>query len=98
MRSLVEELDGVLQEPLGILELRAVPGIWINDQLGVREVLNHVLGIDCGDHDIVDTVDDQGRLGDFTQMSEWLFQVERRDKGHVRRDLRLHQLRRDRRT
>ena len=25
--SLLQELDGVLQEPIGILELRAVPGI-----------------------------------------------------------------------
>jgi hypothetical protein len=37
--SLLQELTGVLQEPIGILELRAVPGIGIDQQLGVRDVL-----------------------------------------------------------
>ncbi len=32
----------MLQEPIGILELRAVPGIGIDQQLGVRDVLCQV--------------------------------------------------------
>ena len=43
--SLLQELDGVLQEPIGILELRAVPGIGIDQQLGVRNVLGQVQGL-----------------------------------------------------
>jgi len=46
--SLLQELDGVLQEPIGILELRAVPGIGIDQQLGVRDVLCQVPGVDRG--------------------------------------------------
>lgn len=78
----------MLQKLVGILELRPVTGIGVDDQLSIRNVLNHVPGVDRGDHDIVDTVDDQSRLGDFAQMGEWLFRVERYDKGPVRRDLR----------
>ena len=64
-RSLVQKLDGVFQEAVGILELRAVACVGVDDQLGVGDVLHHVPGVDRRDHHIVHAVDDQGRLGDF---------------------------------
>ena len=65
--SLLQKLDGVLQEPIGILELRAVPGIGIDQQLGVRDVLCQVPGVDRGDHDVVHAVQHQRRLSDRAQ-------------------------------
>ena len=46
MRLLVEELDCVIQEALRVLVLRSVPGIGIDDQLGVRYVLRQMPGVD----------------------------------------------------
>jgi hypothetical protein len=65
----LEELDGVLQESLWILELRAVPRIWIDQELGVGDVLCQVPGIDRRDHDVVDAVQYQRRLLDRIQVS-----------------------------
>src|SRR3954454_24520498 len=39
---LVEELKGVLEEPLGILELRSMPGVGVDQQLSVGDVLGEV--------------------------------------------------------
>lgn len=45
-RSLVQELDRVLEELLRILKLSTVARVGIEDQLGVRNVLGEVEGID----------------------------------------------------
>jgi hypothetical protein len=66
--SRLKELDGVLQEPLRILERRAVPGIGIDEELGVGDGLGQVPGIDRRDHDVVDAVQYQRRLLDRIQV------------------------------
>jgi hypothetical protein len=44
----VEKQLGVLNEQLGILEVGAVVGIWIEDELGVGSVLLENVGVDGG--------------------------------------------------
>ena len=41
-QSLIEELNGMLQEAFGVLELSPMPRIGVDEQLSVRNVLNHV--------------------------------------------------------
>ena len=68
----VEEQAGVCYEQLGILELRSVPGIGIDDQLRIRDVLLQVEGIDRRHHDVVMAVNHQRRLTDLFKIGEAL--------------------------
>lgn len=69
------------QEALWILELRGVPGVRVNKQLGVGNVARHIERIDRRDHYVVHTIQDEGRVLDITQVGEgvvfrepWLIQ------------------------
>ena len=48
-------------EQFVILEMRAVVGVSVQDQLGVRKKLLQDVGVDRGDHDVGAAVDDQDR-------------------------------------
>ena len=87
--SFLQELDGVLQEPIRILELRAVPGIGIDQQLGVRDVLCQVPGVDRGDHDVVHAVQDQRRVSDRAQVGIGVVTGQRYQIGRIRFSLSL---------
>ena len=65
--SLFQKLDRVLEEALGMLELRAMSGVGVDQQLRVGNVLRQMPGVDRGDHDVVDAVEHQGRLRDGVQ-------------------------------
>lgn len=57
-------------EPIGVLKLRTVPGIFVDMELGVRDILDHVPGIDRRDHHIIDPVQNKRRLPNFAQVRE----------------------------
>jgi hypothetical protein len=50
-------------------------GVGIEDQLGIRHVLNEIKRIDCVNDDVVISVHDQRRLLDILQIREALFGV-----------------------
>ena len=60
----------MLDEPPGILVLRAVVGVRIENQLRVREVLLQDPGVDRVDDHVPVAVDDQRRLRDCLQVLE----------------------------
>src|SRR4051812_40478385 len=60
--SAVQEHSGMRQETIGVLELRSMTGIRVDNELGVRDRLRHVIRVDRRDHDVVVAVDDEGGL------------------------------------
>lgn len=54
----VEEDARVADEQCGVLEVRAVPGIGVQDELGVGQELLQDVGVDRWDHDVAAAVDD----------------------------------------
>src|ERR1700737_3319660 len=85
----------VRYEKLWILEQRAMAGVRIHNQLGIRNVLRKRERVDCGHHDVVIAVHHQRRLFDCLQIgiafAPWL------PPFHQSRLLRLHCLNRRRR-
>ena len=49
-------------EQSGVLEMRAVIGVRVQDEFGVGEELLQDVGVDRRDHDVVGAVDDQDAL------------------------------------
>ena len=85
-----EKLDGMFQKTVGKLELRGVPGVRVDEQLGIRNVLGHVPGIDGRNHHVVHPIEDECRLLDFTQVRERGSCVEFGQVVHVGLDLGLY--------
>src|SRR5580700_1897319 len=60
---IVEEDARVADEQSGVLEMSAVVGVRVQDELGVGKELLQDVGVDRRDHDVVAAVDDQdGKL------------------------------------
>ena len=55
----VEEDARVADEQFGVLEMRGVASVGVQDELGVGEELLQNVGVDRRDHDVVAAVDDQ---------------------------------------
>src|SRR3979490_806338 len=68
----VQETVCLENEVFVILVPRSVIGVGIEDQLGVRHVLNEIKGIHRVNNDIVVSADNQRRLLDVLQISEAL--------------------------
>src|SRR5229473_2728737 len=66
--SRVQEQRRVFDEELGILMLRAVIGVGVDDQLRIRDVLLHDEGVDRGHDHVVTAVHDERRLRDRLQI------------------------------
>src|SRR5580692_11467582 len=64
-----EEARGLFGELFKELEVRAVPGIRVEDQPGIRQVLLKDVGIDGRHHDVVLAVDDERALLDLLQIA-----------------------------
>src|SRR6202042_3222535 len=62
-----EEACGLFGELFRKLEVRAVPGIRVEDQPGIRQMLLKDVGIDGRHHHVVLAVDDQRGLLDLLQ-------------------------------
>lgn len=60
----IQKQFAALQEQLGILVVRSVSRVRIDDQLGVRDVLQHDPGFDRRGHDVARTAHREGRLLD----------------------------------
>lgn len=65
-----EKLDGVLQKTVGVLELRGVPSVRLDEQLGIRDVLGHAPGVDGRNHHVDHATQDECRLLDVAQVGE----------------------------
>jgi len=59
-----------------------VAGVRVDDQLGSRDVLGQMVGVDRRNHDVAAAIDHQGRLSDRLQFRErltmWLLPVDDR--------------------
>src|SRR5579862_6914697 len=64
-----KEACGLFGELLKKLEVRAVPGIRVEDQPGIRYMLLKDVGIDGWHHDVVLAVDDERALLDLLQIT-----------------------------
>src|SRR3984957_21022705 len=64
-----EEASGLFGELFRKLEVRAMPGIRVEDQPGIREMLLKDVGIDGGHHHVVLAVDDERALLDLLQIA-----------------------------
>src|SRR5580692_3270781 len=64
-----EEACGLFGELFRKLEVRAVPGIRVEDQPGIRQMLLKDAGIDGRHHDVVLAVDDERALLDLLQIA-----------------------------
>src|SRR5260370_17147678 len=64
-----EEARGLFGELFRKLEVRAVPGIRVEDQPGIRQMLLKDVGIDGRHHDVVLAVDDKRALLDLLQIA-----------------------------
>jgi hypothetical protein len=62
----------VLQKQLWILEVRSVPGVGIDDQLRVGDMLRHDPRVDRRDHDVIRAIHYEGRLLDHPQFDKTL--------------------------
>src|SRR6266481_2062777 len=58
---IVEEDARVADEQFGVLEMRAVVGVRVKDELGIGKELLQDVGVDRRDHDVFAAVDDQDR-------------------------------------
>jgi hypothetical protein len=62
-----QELGDCIAKSLRVLEQEAVPGPWVEDQLGMWKSLSHHIRVVGVDHDVVGAVRDQYRDGDLSK-------------------------------
>ncbi len=54
-------------KPLRVLEVGGAPGVWVDDKLGIGNLLLENERIDRRDHNVVAAIDDRDRMGDRGQ-------------------------------
>jgi hypothetical protein len=64
---IIKEAGDVVEEHLRVLEVGGVPGVWVDDELGIGNLLLENERIDRRDHDVVAAIDDRDRMGDRGQ-------------------------------